>query len=387
VFLVLLLLLFTSTLTALAQSSNSAQVRDHLQRAQAALKANQIEAARRELQAVMLLEPNNVEAHSNLGVLYFFQGDCATAAHHFEAALSLQPSLVKAEALLGICDKRLDKATAAQRLEDSFSKLDDLKLRTQVGMELAGLYYQQGDVSRSVTVMQKLVELNPDNVDILFMAQRSYSELADDTLNKLAIVAPRSARMEEVIAERLVNAGDLSDAISHYRKALELDPRLTGVHYELAETILETSPAEAAAQSEAERELEAAIRMEGDNSRVECLLGRIATLKSDLPQAFTQYSKAFALNSSDPEAQLGLGRTLMSQGKSQEARKYLEMAVKSDPLNGEAHYRLALTLRNLQLIDESRKEMRLFQEIKQTKDQLKELYRLMHKPSRPETKP
>jgi tetratricopeptide (TPR) repeat protein len=376
-------LLLSLVLTSMAQSTNSAQVQQHLQQAQAALKANQPEVAGRELQAVLLLDPNNIEARTNLGVLSFFRGDCQVASQHFQAALKLQPSLTKAEALLGICEKRMGKSSAAARLEGSFSRLEDPKLRTQVGVELAGLYYQQGDISRSAAVMQKLIDLNPENVDILYMAQRTYAELADDTLNKLAILAPRSARMEQVIAERLVNAGDLPGAIVHYKKTLELDPHLPGVHYELAETIVEASPSDARAQSEAEREIEAAIRTDGDSSKIECLLGRIAFQRSDLAQTYAHYLKAFALDSRDPEAQLGLARVLMAMRKPQEARTYLEMAVQSDPLNGEAHYRLAVTFRNLQLNDEAQKEMRLFQEIKATKDQLKELYRQMNKPSRP----
>jgi Tfp pilus assembly protein PilF len=67
--------------------------------------------------------------------------------------------------------------------------------------------------------------------------------------------------------------------------------------------------------------------------------------------------------------------------KPQEAAKYLRMAVQSDPLNGEAHYRLASVCRKLELKDEATKEFRLFQEIKQTKTDLKELYRQMHKKS------
>jgi Tfp pilus assembly protein PilF len=65
--------------------------------------------------------------------------------------------------------------------------------------------------------------------------------------------------------------------------------------------------------------------------------------------------------------------------KPQEAAKYLRMAVQSDPLNGAAHYRLASVSRTLGLKDEAAKEFRLFQEIKQTKKDLKELYRQMNK--------
>jgi Tfp pilus assembly protein PilF len=203
--------------------------------------------------------------------------------------------------------------------------------------------------------------------------------LADDTLNKLAILAPGSARMQQVIAERLINAGDLKSAAEHYRKALEINPRLPGAHYELAETILESSPNDPQAQADAEKELEAAIRSDGDSASTECVFARIAAKRSDLDAAYAHYTRAFALNPAETEAQLGLGRLLASMDKPHEAAKYLRMAVQSDPLNGEAHYRLASVSRKLGLTDEAAKEFRLFREIKQTKKDLKELYRQMNK--------
>src|ERR1017187_6512179 len=100
---------------------------------------------------------------------------------------------------------------------------------------------------------------------------------------------------------------------------------------------------------------------------------------SDPDGAYAHYSRAFALNPGEAEAQIGLGRLLTTMDKFQEAAKYLRMAVQSDPLNGEAHYRLASVSRTLELKDEAAKEFRLFQEIKQTKKDLKELYRQMNK--------
>ena len=43
------------------------------------------------------------------------------------------------------------------------------------------------------------------------------------------MLAPGSARMQQVIAERLVNEGDLKSATEHYKKVLEIDPRVPGV--------------------------------------------------------------------------------------------------------------------------------------------------------------
>jgi tetratricopeptide (TPR) repeat protein len=270
-------------------------------------------------------------------------------------------------------------------LEKSFPKLKDKQLRLQVGIELAGIYDQQGDPGATASVMRTLVDLDPDNVDILFMAQRFYSGLADDTLNKLAVLAPGSARMQQVIAERLVNAGDLKGAIDHYRSALQIDPRLPGVHFELGEAILESAPADAGAQAEARKEFEAAVSVDGDTAKTECEFGSIALSQSETDQAFTHYQRAYQLNPNEVQAQMGMAKLLMMQEKLQEAVKYLRMAIQSDPLNGSAHYQLAQAYRRLQMTDMARKEMQLSQEIRKTKDQVEALYHQMNRQAKPQT--
>jgi Tfp pilus assembly protein PilF len=362
-----------------ATVQNGAGIQDHFQRAQTALQANDLPTAEKEFREILALDPKNAAAHTNLGVLALGHGDCRTASGEFRAALVVQPSLAKAWALLGICQKRLGDPAARATLEKSFQTLREKPLRLQVGMELASLYDREGDLDATASVMRSLVELDPENVDILYTAQRVYSELADDTLNKLAVVAPGSARMQQVIAERLVNGGDLQNATQHYRKALEIDAQLPGVRYELAEAILEASPHDAQAQAEAEEELETVVKVDGQSARTECLVARIAVLRADLDNAYAHYNRALTLSPKDAEAQVGLGRVLATLGKSQEALKYLRMAVQSDPLNGEAHYRLSSVCRRLQLKEEADKELHLFQEIKQTKERVRELYRQMNR--------
>ena len=381
-----LITVLCTALFSVAQPSTpkASQVQARLQRAEAALRSNDLQTATREFRAVLSLDPLNVEANTNLGVIAFSQGDCRSASKDFRKALAVQPSLIKAAALLGICEKRLGDPSAQKLLETSFAKLTEPKLRTQIGLELAEIYEQNGDAEQTASVMGTLVGMNPENPDILYFAQRAYSELSDDTLNKLAIVAPQSARMQQLIAERLVNAGDLKGAIEHYKKTLEINPRLPGVHYELAEAVFELSPASADSQSEAEKELQTAIANEGDSSRIESELGRIAYARSDPDQAYLHYSKALSLNPGDVSAQMGLARVLMAQGKPEEAIKYLRTAVSADPLNGEAHYRLGTAYRTLQMIDEAHKELKLFDEIKKTKDQVKQLYREMNREPKPD---
>jgi tetratricopeptide (TPR) repeat protein len=379
VLLLTLLMSAVAVMTAQTAGSRAAEVHDHLRKAAEYLQAKDPNSAVKEFGAVLALDPNNAEAYANLGVIAFFQRDYQKASQYFRKALAIDPSLAKPQALLGISQKRLGDPSASALLEKSFQKLKDKQLRLQVGMELATLYDQQGDPGATACVMRSLVDLDPDNVDVLFMAQRVYSELADDTLNKLAVLAPGSARMQQVIAERLVNGGDLQGAIEHYRKALQIDPRLPGVHFELGEAILQSSPVDAGTQAEAQKEFEASIGIDGDTAKTECEFGSMALSQSHLDQAFEHYQRAYQLNPNEVQAQMGLAKLLMMQEKPQEAIKYLRMAVQSDPLNGTAHYQLGTAYRRLQMMDMADKEVLLFQEIKKTKDQVEVLYRQMNK--------
>jgi tetratricopeptide (TPR) repeat protein len=385
---VLVLTLLANALTiAAAQTaaSHAAEIHDHLRKAAAYLKAKDPNAAVKEFNAVLALDPKNADAYANLGVIAFFQRDYQKASSYLRKALAMDPSLVKTQALLGICERRLGDPSARSLLEKSFPKLKDKAMRIQVGLELAALYDQQSDPGATASVMHSLVDLDPDNVDVLFMAQRVYSELADDTLNKLAVLAPGSARMQQVVAERLVNGGDLPHAIEHYKKALEIDPRVPGVHFELAEAILQSSPFDAGTQAEAQKALEVAVAVDGDTSKTECEFGSIALSQSQFDQAFAHYQRAYQLDSNEVQAQMGLAKVLRMQEKWEEAVKYLRMAVQSDPLNGTAHYQLGTAYRRLQMDDMAQKEMLLSQEIKKTKDQVEDLYRQMNRRPTPST--
>jgi tetratricopeptide (TPR) repeat protein len=355
----------------------TASVQADLQQAQAALQAHNGVQARQAFEAVLKIDPANAEAHANLGVMDFFHGNCAAAAPHFRAALHANPALVKMKALLSVCERQLGDPQAQPDMQSAFAQLKDPKLRVRLGMELANLDYQRGELEKTASVLHTLLNIEPNNVDLLFFAQRVYSELADQTLNKLAVLAPGSARMQQLIAERLINAGDLKDATTHYEKALQLDPHLPGVHFELAEALMQTAPGNADSQARALRQLHDAIQTDGDSANVECELGRIALLQSQTTRALDHYHRALQMDPDNAEAQLGLAELLERQGNDQQAAIYLRKAVSSDPFNATAHYQLSQADKKLHLDDEAQKQLKLFLDIRSAKDKVKQLYREM----------
>ena len=99
------------------------QIESHNRQAAEYLRQNRPDLAVPEFKAIVALDPNNVDARGNLGVVLFFQGDYTSAIPQLRAALKLRPSLSKIQALLGIAEKRTGDIKAARGdLEKSVSK-------------------------------------------------------------------------------------------------------------------------------------------------------------------------------------------------------------------------------------------------------------------------
>jgi tetratricopeptide (TPR) repeat protein len=361
-----------------AQTSASASkpdIQTHLAHAQQALAQKQFDIAARDLNSVLALDPRNIEARSNLGVIQFLQGNYAEASENLRAALRLRPSLWKAQAILGMCEKaqgRFDSATTL--LEKSVPHLkQDPQLLVRVGLALAELDYQRQDLEKALSVLALLQNADPTNIDVLYVVYRIHTDLAAQARDKVAVIAPNSARMHQILAEHMVNEGDIKGAIAQYREVLRIDPYLPGIHFELGEAILQDSSYEDA-RREARKEFEAALTLNPQDAKSERMLGGLDMLAGDNEQAMRHYSRAAELNPQDPEAQIGIAKVLASSGEHDKALTHLLTAVRLDPMNALAHYRLAQEYRQLGRTSEADHELATFQELKAAKDRLRSAY-------------
>jgi tetratricopeptide (TPR) repeat protein len=366
IFLLLVFAAFIDTLAA-QQTEVNAQIATHLSHAQQFLAEHKPDLAIQEYHAVLSASPENVEAQANLGVILFFQNDCSQAIRHLDRALKMQPEPAKLQALLGVCQKREGQIEEARRnLEGSLPSVKEPKIRVLIDNNLAELYYAEGNLRLASRTMEDLLEADPHNPNVLYMVYRVHMDIADRARDALATIAPDSARMHQMMAEHLINEGDAANAIMQYQRALGNDPKLPGLHYELAEAILQDSKT-APSLARAKDLLKEALAEDPRNAGAEAKLGEIAMIEDHPDVAKKYFSQALALRTDELDALEGMADIAAHQSDNEDAMRYLIRASREDPMDERLHFRLSRLYRQLNRKVDSDHELDLFMKIRDLK--------------------
>lgn len=357
-------------------SSQQSELARHERLAQQYLSQREPAKAIPELQAVVALDPKNMDAQANLGVLLFFRGEYDKALPDLRAAIAMKPDLWKIRSLLGMAERRTgDEQHGRSDLEAAYPHLDEEKLKIQVGLDLIESYAATDDLNKASDVIAELLKLKPTDPSLLYTSYRIHSSLMAESLLSLSLVAPDSAQLHQAIAHELQRTQDLAGTIRNLREALALDPHLPGIHFELAEALHASDDQKL--HAEAEQQYKLAVETNPSDPKAASRMGDIEVEKGDLDAGESYYRRALKLEPDYADATIGLANVLSEKGDPAAAEPLLEKVIAADPTNYLAHFRLSAVDRKLHRTEDMQRELDAYKKYKDMREKLKTIYQKM----------
>lgn len=273
----------------------------------------------------------------------------ASSHNNAEQALSLAES--------GHCSEALP---LLNRVIHSASVDRDLKKRGGLaGLHCAMTHNQQFE---ALPFLEVLLRDFPNDPEVLYTATHAFSDLSVATSETLARDAPFSYQVHLLNAEALELQGKWDEAATEYRRIIDINPMLPGVHARLGRALLAKPQPSPEAVAQAKRNFEQELEINPRDANSEYVLGELARTDNDFPTAIRHYTRATTLDAGFAEAYLGLGMSLNSTKRFAEAIPPLERYEKLAPESPSGHYQLALAYAGIGRRDDANREAALQRE-------------------------
>ncbi len=202
----------------------------------------------------------------------------------------------------------------------------------------------------------------PTDPEVLYIMTHYFSQLATRAAQEMAAVAPTSYQAHELEAESLESQENWDAAGNEYRKILEQNPKLPGIHYRLGRVALSKTESPSNTE-EARKEFQEELKIDPNNAAPEFWLGELARRVGEWNQAISHFANASKLDSGFAEAYLALGMSLNSAERFPEAVAPLERYVKMLPADAAGHYQLSMAYARTGRKEDAVREMAIQQQI------------------------
>jgi tetratricopeptide (TPR) repeat protein len=266
-------------------------------------------------------------------VVFSAQGQTAKKPTPMKVASLAEQAAQLAEG--GQCEKALPvlKRAAAINAEK--------ELKRRVGFAGVRCAMTLNQPNQALDFLRMLDREFPLDPEVLYLSVHTYSDLSLRASQKLMKVAPSSYPARQLAAESFEVQGRWDDAEKEYRRILEENPQVSGIHYRLGRIIL-SKPETPSTAEDAKKEFEAELTINPNNAGAEYVLGELARQGEQFPIAIEHFTRAARLDAGFADAFLGLGIALISEKRYSDAIPPLETAVKLQPGNPTGHYDLSI---------------------------------------------
>jgi Flp pilus assembly protein TadD len=310
------------------------------------------------------------------------RGDYQSAITEYRQLLVLRPDNVEAKVNLGAALAHVgqfDEAIAIYR-----STLPSLKDKNPVLLNLGLAYYKKGDLANAREQFAALHQSAPSNVQVAILLADTEIKLGDaesatSMLEPLQSANSSNADFDYVLGLALIKSGHRRDGVPPMEKSAELAK--SGDAYMLAgATLMDLNEFE-----QARHDLETALQLSPNLRGLQTLVGTARDKTGDQKEAEPAFRAAIKENPDDFDANLYLGALLYKRREIEEAKVYLDRAVKLKPADSMARYESAMLKSTAGEYEEAARELEGV--VKDDPDwlephvELATLYYKLHRPS------
>ena len=241
-------------------------------------------------------------------------------------------------------------------------RVTDKQLKYRAQMAIVRCAMNRKEDQTSADALFDLKRDFPEDPEVLYITTQFFLEIAVRASQEIAAVAPNSYQFGELQAETLESQNKWEDAAVLYRKILEENPKLRGIHFRLGRAAL-SQPESPTSAVDARKEFEDELAIDPANAAAEFWIGEIARRDGQWEDAIPHFTSATKLDSGFGEAFLALGMSLNSAGRFHEAIVPLESYIKMVADDPAGHYQLSIAYARTDRKEDSVREMTLQQQL------------------------
>jgi len=239
----------TAAETPAAPDANAAGPKLTPEQKESLQKAQQLASAGNHAQAIELYRAYLAKDPTGLPTVYFYlgkslyeTGDDAAAKQAFAKAVELQPTMIRAHYFLGSLALRADDgAGAAAEFENELKVSPD---SDTVLYALGQAYFKAGEPDKALAALDRAATVSPGKPETYMLMANIYGQKGDKAnedamYKKVAEIDPgKAAVMFFNAGVKAWNENRGKEAVTAYKKSLEVDPSYAQAHRELGRALM-----------------------------------------------------------------------------------------------------------------------------------------------------
>ena len=340
---------------------------------------NDLAQAEKEYREAIKMNPDDIEAHNNLGGVLYDLKRYEEAEKECKEAIRINPNLAEAHNNLGILYEHFKRYKEAEKEYREVIRInpDYANVHNNLGTLLEDLKrYEEAEKE-----FREAIRINPGddyahyNLGLLLAQYLKRYDEAEKEFREAIRINPNLVEAHVNLGNLLRDLKRYEEAEKEYREAISIDPNLADVHVNLGVLLVQLQRYE-----EAEKELREAIRINPNYAPAHYNLGNLFFDLHRHNEAEKEFREAIRINPDYAEAHYNLGTVLLQKElllaqnsyRFDEAEKEFREAIRINPNLAEAHRSLGLLLILEERKDEAKQEIlkarKLFEEQEKVDD-------------------